>query len=91
MASTQHKKDKEKQIDRTIEASHSSYLTQKKFLLHFHAASQLKFFYMAFSISTFSELFLILRKRVMHTSKVIFKNSFLGIGKDFLNKTPAAQ
>lgn len=48
-----------------------SYVSLKKFLLHFHLASQLKSF-KAFSMPAFSGLFLVLMKRVICTSEGSF-------------------
>lgn len=66
MTNTQYRKDKKK----NGQASNNrcflffSYVSLKKFFLHSHQASQLKFF-KAFSIPAFSEHFLTVMKRVM--------------------------
>lgn len=56
------------------------HISLKKSLLHFRQASPLKFFFKAFSMPPFTEIFPILMKRVMYSSEdSFFKNSFLQI------------
>lgn len=75
MIDAQHRKDKEKKWTGSNNRCLllCSYLSRKKFLLYFYLASQLKFFFKAFSMPAFLELFLLLMKRVMYASeKFIF-------------------